>query len=362
MPIKSGQYGKYYEWTENGKVMRVSLQVIPDWTPYKKNYNKSELALTEDDCAKLVAGEPVICKILISGGYKEVECKINEYTDKKNGGTKYAIKATTKREIYDRDILAEYIKNGHFKVEGNTLAKVEENFTEQLKQVPISIQDKLQYDTNGWQLHIYHSEVKLSNGEIIVHFDFSPGSFTRREAYGGLPKFPFWLKFDENYQLISTISEEEFTDLVQAEKVLQKQKEEAKRAEEHQNWIDEVNKRPWKERTLEDAPVGFSGGTVDTEYADLITRLQEKYPDKDVKKMVLFRYKKFQSYSNPSHKTIESRGWTSYLIKDILPGLTPSDVCGMVERGWVDFSISEYSFEGDADVTHTVKVEALPTD
>lgn len=362
MPIKSGQYGKYYEWTENGKVMRVSLQVIPDWTPYKKNYNKSELALTEDNCAKLVAGEPVICKILISGGYKEVECKINEYTDKKNGGTKYAIRATTKREVYDRDILAEYIKNGHFKVEGNTLAKVEENFSEQLKQVPISIQDKLQYDTNGWQLHIYHSEVKLTNGEIIVHFDFSPGSFTRREAYGGLPKFPFWLKFDENYQLISAISEEEFTDLVQAEKALQKQREEAKKAEAHQKWVDEINQRPWEERTLEDAPIGLNGGTIEDNYEDLITRLKEKYPEKNIMKMVLFRYKPYKSYSNPSGKTYESRGWTSYLVKDVLAGVTEMDVCGLVKRGWNEQDIIKGSFEGDRDVEYIVTITALPTD
>lgn len=362
MPIKSGQYGKYYEWTENGKVMRISLQVIPDWTPYKKNYNKSELALTEDDCAKLVVGEPVICKILISGGYKEVECKIDEYTDKKTGGTKYAIRATTKREIYDRDILAEYIKNGHFKVEGNTLAKVEENFTEQLKQVPISIQDKLQYDTNGWQLHIYHSEVKLTNGEIIVHFDFSPGSFTRREAYGGLPKFPFWLKFDENYQLISAISEEEFTDLVQAEKALQKQREEAKKAEAHQKWVDEINQRPWEERTLEDAPIGLNGGTIEDNYEDLITRLKEKYPEKNIMKMVLFRYKPYKSYSNPSGKTYESRGWTSYLVKDVLAGVTEMDVCGLVKRGWNEQDIIKGSFEGDRDVEYIVTITALPTD
>ena len=360
MPIKSGQYGKYYEWTENGKVMRVSLQVIPDWTPYKKNYNKSELALTEDNCAKLVAGEPVICKIL--GGYKEVECKINEYTDKKNGGTKYAIRATTKREVYDRDILAEYIKNGHFKVEGNTLAKVEENFSEQLKQVPISIQDKLQYDTNGWQLHIYHSEVKLTNGEIIVHFDFSPGSFTRREAYGGLPKFPFWFKFDENYQLISAISEEEFTDLVQAEKALQKQREEAKKAEAHQKWVDEINQRPWEERTLEDAPIGLNGGTIEDNYEDLITRLKEKYPEKNIMKMVLFRYKPYKSYSNPSGKTYESRGWTSYLVKDVLAGVTEMDVCGLVKRGWNEQDIIKGSFEGDRDVEYIVTITALPTD
>ena len=362
MPIKSGQYGKYYEWTENGKVMRVSLQVTPDWTPYKKNYNKSELALTEDNCAKLVAGEPVICKILISGGYKEVECKINEYTDKKNGGTKYAIRATTKREVYDRDILAEYIKNGHFKVEGNTLAKVEENFSEQLKQVPISIQDKLQYDTNGWQLHIYHSEVKLTNGEIIVHFDFSPGSFTRREAYGGLPKFPFWLKFDENYQLISAISEEEFTDLVQAEKALQKQREEAKKAEAHQKWVDEINQRPWEERTLEDAPIGLNGGTIEDNYEDLITRLKEKYPEKNIMKMVLFHYKPYKSYSNPSGKTYESRGWTSYLVKDVLAGVTEMDVFGLVKRGWNEQDIIKGSFEGDRDVEYIVTITALPTD
>lgn len=370
MPIKSGKYGKYYEWTQDGKIYRMSLEIIPDWTPQKSSYRKTELTLTEDDCAKLVAGEPVICKITTNSGFKELECKVSDYKDKTTGETKYAIRATTKKEIYDRDILAEAVKSGHFKIVGSTLAKISENLGEQLKEVPLSIQDKIKTDRGGWYLHIKSAELLIHpTQELVVYFYFSGGDFARNTFRGGFPKLPFWLIFDEEHRLVKEITEDEYMEKLNVERQYQQEKaeerEELKKSialTNHKLMVEEVNKRPWEERTLEDAPIGLNGGTIEDNYEDLITRLKEKYPEKDIMKMVLFRYKPYKSYRNPSGKTIESSGWTSYLIKDVLAGVTENDVCGLVNRGWCTCSIKKDTFEGDKDVEYIVKIEALPTD
>jgi len=370
MPIKSGKYGNYYEWTQEGKVYRMSLEIIPDWTPQKSSYSKTKLTLTEDDCAKLVAGEPVICKITTNSGFKELECKISDYKDKTTGETKYAIRATTKQEIYDRDILANAVKSGQFKIVGNTLAKIKENLGEQLKEVPLSLQDKIKSDRNGWYLHIGATEQVIHpTNEIIASFHFSGGDYSRTTFRGGFPKLPFKLLFDEEYRLIQELTEDEYIAKLNIERQYQdelnekrEQEKKAKAEEEYKKWVEEVNKRPWEERTLEDAPIGLGGGTIEENYEDLITRLKEKYPEKDIMKMVLFRYKPYKSYSNPSGRTIESRGWTSYLVKNVLAGVTEMDVCGLVKRGWNEQDITKGSFEGDRDVEYIVTITALPTD
>lgn len=370
MPIKSGKYGKYYEWTQDGKIYRMSLEIIPDWTPQKSSYRKTELTLTEDDCAKLVAGEPVICKITTNNGFRELECKVSDYKDKNTGETKYAIRAITKKEIYDRDILENAVKSGQFKIVGNTLAKIKENLGEQLKEVPLSLQDKIKSDRSGWYLHIGSSEQTIHpTNEIVVSFHFSGGDYARNTFRGGFPNLPFKLLFDEEYRLIQELTEDEYIAKLNIERQyrneLAEKKEQEKKAkakEEYEKWVEEVNNRPWEERTLEDAPIGLNGGTIEDNYEELITRLKEKYPDKDIMRMVLFRFKKYKTYSNPSHKTIESRGWTSYLVKDVLAGVTENDVCGLVKRGWSEQKIMSGSSACVKDVEYIVTITALPTD
>lgn len=352
MPIKNGQYGTYYEWTDNGTVKRVSLQTIPDWTPYKKNFKKSELELTEEDCAKLVAGEKVEIKKSFSEGYKIISCELTSYEDKRDGTPRYSIKATTVQEVFDKNIIQDAIKAGKFQIEGTKLAVIKENLEAQLKE--------LELGNPKWE--ISYSEQEIAEKEIRVVYLYCSKSPDKTLTYGisnyGSSNISWYLKFDMEYNLIEQITDDEYGDLclqhrTYAQKLREEQAEKA-RQEKEQKELEEIKARPWKDITW-----GELSEKKKEDLADLKERLTGIYQDID--QLVLFREKSYQSYSNSSHRAIESAGWYSVLIKDILDGVLEKDITRYYS-GWNEVSITEKHWEGDADVTHCVKVKALPTD
>ena len=257
MPIKNGQYGTYYEWTDNGTVKRVSLQTIPDWTPYKKNFKKSELELTEEDCAKLVAGEKVEIKKSFSEGYKIISCELTSYEDKRDGTPRYSIKATTVQEVFDKNIIQDAIKAGKFQIEGTKLAVIKENLEAQLKE--------LELGNPKWE--ISYSEQEIAEKEIRVVYLYCSKSPDKTLTYGisnyGSSNISWYLKFDMEYNLIEQITDDEYGDLclqhrLYAQKLREEQAEKARKEKEQK----ELEEKEFTGTATTDTWKKYVAGTV----------------------------------------------------------------------------------------------------
>ena len=338
MPIKSGQYGKYYEWTDNGTVKRLSLSCyVNSKIYYSKTTKRTELDLTEDDCANIVAGKKVTIKLPKKDGFNVVECSLGEYIDK-DGNKKPCIKAYIVEELLDNSVVLEALKNKTITPVGNTLATITKNFEEQIKTLGLRNEYSIQFH-----------EQKITQLDIITGY-----FWLSTPIYGVNTSRLLFANFDADYKLIEYIDYDKFTDLCKQEQVYREKVKEEEKERKHQEFIEEVNSRKWIEKTL-----AKQNGNVEEKFAALIERLKEKYPD--YMNVVLFRYKPYESYENHSHRTYESGGWNSYLIKDVLP--EADDFLGMLmATGWVDVSFYHFTFEGDPDVVYQAVIEALPTD
>lgn len=336
--IKDGQYGKYYEWTDNGTVKRLSLSCyVNSKIYYSKTSKRTELDLTEDDCANIVAGKKVTIKLPKKDGFNVVECSLGEYIDKE-GNKKPCIKAYIVEELLDDSVVREALKNKTITPVGNTLATITKNFDEQIKALGLR---------NEYSMQFY--EQKITQLDIITGYFWLSTSI-----YGVNTSRLLFANFDAEYNLIEYIDYEKFNALCKQEQVYREKVEEEEKERKHQEFIEEINSRKWIEMTL-----AHKKGNVEEKFATLIEKLKEKYPD--YMNVVLFRYKPYQSYEKPAHYTFQSAGWSSYLIKDVLP--EADDFLGMLmATGWVDVSFYHFTFEGDPDVVYKAVVEALPTD
>lgn len=336
--IKDGQYGKYYEWTDNGTVKRLSLSCyVNSKIYYSKTTKRTELDLTEDDCANIVAGKKVTIKLPKKDGFNVVECSLGEYIDKE-GNKKPCIKAYIVAELLDDWVVTEALKNKIITPVGTTLATITKNFEEQIKTLGLRNEYSIQFH-----------EQKITQLDIITGYFWLSTSI-----YGVNTSRLLFANFDAEYNLIEYIDYEKFNALCKQEQVYREKLEEEEKERKHQEFIEEINSRKWIELTLADKK-----GNVEEKYAALIEKLKEKYPD--YMNVVLFRYKPYQSYEKPAHYTFQSAGWNSYLIKDVLP--EADDFLGMLmATGWVEVSFYRFTFEGDPDVVYKAVIEALPTD
>ena len=336
--IKDGQYGKYYEWTDNGPVKRLSLSCyVNSKIYYSKTTKRTELDLTEDDCANIVAGKKVTIKLPKKDGFNVVECSLGEYIDKE-GNKKPCIKAYIVEELLDDDVVKEALKNKIITPVGNTLATITKNFDEQIKTLGLRNEYSIQF-----------SEQKITQLDIITGY-----FWLSTPIFGVNTSRLLFANFDAEYNLIEYIDYEKFNALCKQEQVYRDKVAEEEKERKHQEFIEEINSRKWIEMTLANKK-----GNVEEKFAALIEKLKEKYPD--YMNVVLFRYKPYQSYEKPAHYTFQSSGWHSYLIKDVLP--EADDFLGMLmASGWVDVSFYHFTFEGDPDVVYKAVIEALPTD
>ena len=336
--IKDGQYGKYYEWTDNGTVKRLSLSCyVNSKIYYSKTSKRTELDLTEDDCANLVAGKKVTIKLPKKDGFNVVECTLGEYIDKE-GNKKPCIKAYIVEELLDDSVVREALKNKIITPVGNTLATITKNFDEQIKALGLR---------NEYSMQFY--EQKITQLNIITGY-----FWLSTPIFGVNTSRLLFANFDAEYNLIEYIDYEKFNALCKQEQVYRDKVAEEEKERKHQEFIEEINSRKWIEMTLANKK-----GNVEEKFAALIEKLKEKYPD--YMNVVLFRYKPYQSYEKPAHYTFQSSGWHSYLIKDVLP--EADDFLGMLmASGWVDVSFYHFTFEGDPDVVYKAVIEALPTD
>ena len=336
--IKDGQYGKYYEWTDNGTVKRLSLSCyVNSKIYYSKTSKRTELDLTEDDCANIVAGKKVTIKLPKKDGFNVVECTLGEYIDKE-GNKKPCIKAYIVEELLDDSVVREALKNKIITPVGNTLATITKNFDEQIKALGLR---------NEYSMQFY--EQKITQLNIITGY-----FWLSTPIFGVNTSRLLFANFDAEYNLIEYIDYEKFNALCKQEQVYRDKVAEEEKERKHQEFIEEINSRKWIEMTLANKK-----GNVEEKFAALIEKLKEKYPD--YMNVVLFRYKPYQSYEKPAHYTFQSSGWHSYLIKDVLP--EADDFLGMLmASGWVDVSFYHFTFEGDPDVVYKAVIEALPTD
>lgn len=339
--IKMGPYGKYYEWTDHGTICRVSID---------------EYDFTEEQCEKLVAGEKIDFKRKIGNslnpGFIIGKATITSYQNKK-GGTSYKIQETETQKYYDIDIITKAVKNGTLIFSGSTIKGIASAVTEQLKSVVTSIEYEVTY---GW----YHEVSKEEKIEFVGIYRYSSRGFNIKE-------YIYQVKYlTKNDEIIKELDEAEYekyrkiaNDYATALREKRAEEERIAKLEAERERIATILKTPWEEITLDD----YKNNSY-SDWEEIEQILSEKYPEKDISKLILFKIKKISYRENPGSRssTRADQCYITYYIGDVLPGITPKHIEALKAFPIASSYVREYKWEHDDSVEYILDYTLHGTD
>lgn len=338
MAIKEGPYGTYYEWIKDTVVCRCSIN---DYT------------FTEDDCIKMSNGEKVKFrrKEIRGNGFVEGKATITSYKNKK-GTTSYKIKEFEANTIYDSDIIKEAIASSKIHFTGDTIKAISAIVTEQLKEINTAKKYKASY-TNACYV-----DDKTSIFRVFIAFDNSTISSEYDahicDKYYYVRDDIVEKEIDSNeYNMYRKKAHEDY--LKELEK--EKEKEKLAREEAEKERIANILKTPWTEITIED----YRNNEY-SDYEEIETILNERYLDKDINHLVLFKIKQIRQWSSNSHRTIDDQGGSVYYIGEVLPGITLKHIKSLKAFPIASCSIREYKWEHDDTVEYILDYTLHGTD
>jgi hypothetical protein len=312
MTIKSGKYGSYYEWVEDNETRRMPL-----WDTFN---------LTEEECELLVKGKAVDFNFK---DYINSEQKTGQYKmvikPNKKGGVYYNIEQINVKTVTDLSLIKTvYSKEKSFELyERDILSQLNKlDLVGKYKVVKFSGYTFINGQTTGTIAVTNDKQtVKHYLGTYLFEGDKILGELTEEEHEALLPEF-------KEYQAHKKQEEQ---------KLIEQKKQEE---------IEKIKNRPWKQVTLED---------INKEH--IVDELN--YIKNDA---VLYEFKEFENWTNKSYRTNVDKGWTTYLIKNVLPGVTPKMLCELSSGFLREVSIEEYNWPHDCEVQYLMKITILGND
>lgn len=304
--IKYGQYGRYYEYEQNGEIKRLSLS----------NINEIKIQHAE----QLVEGKTVHYRKSIKKqpvkrgsvyyGWEYTKAYLVPYINKQGKETQI-IKEETEKITWDTDIVNNIIFN-NLPREGETLNE----YTSRMNQLIIDHSEDLNDSLRITFRH--HNEHTKDWGLMIEYYDVA-GGFTKDPTdrvfvVSESDKIILKIVEDENELAKLRLKCKKYREQREAEKKEQELKE---RLEKEREKIAKIRALPWEEITLEDYEKNSYAD------ADAVREwLMENTDGSNIERKVLFKKKRVSSWTNknPYRTTMSDQGGSTSYIADVIPG------------------------------------------
>jgi len=300
--IKTGQYGRYYEYEQDGQTKRLSL-------PSKE--------ITEQLAEQLIMGKQVQYEKKFTTYKKIITAKTVPYTNKKGKNT-IIVKEEELETIFDSDLILGAVSNIRPVLEQDTIESLAQKFKKVITELEL---------VASWGVrHFHHSE--RAGDKIIYYIGIEQNMPISRSRYGeSLPNKAYIIDNSLSGCILEEPDEQRLEQF-RAEVRVWREKESERRAAEatkaREKAIKEEEERiraiPWKERYLEDYK------DSENQYNELLAVLQDKYPDKDPSTLILYKYKYYNRIEHDIHNSRPGYVDSWMLVTEMLPGLNPKDV------------------------------------
>ena len=302
--IKYGQYGRYYEYEQEGEIKRLSLGNIDEIKlPHAEQLVEGKTV----HYRKSIKKQPVKYGSVYYG-WEYVKAYLVPYVNKQGKETQI-IKEETEKVTWDTDIVENIIFKNLPK-EGETLNE----YTSRMNQLIINDAEDL---NDMLRITFRHHNEHTKNWWIMYEYFDVAGGFTKDKTgrvFIVSESDKVILKIVDNDNELANLKNE-CTGYQEQEKAEKKEKELNEKLEKEKEKIAKIRALPWEEVTIQDYE--------DNRWADVDAIkewFKENVDNKDIKTCILFKYKIVSSWSSNTNYTRADQGGNTKYVTDVLPG------------------------------------------